>query len=718
MRFSFGVKTKILLLVSVPLVFAAVQALVFANNMHAIEADAVKESRDAMMRGYERTLQYNVQALATQLGAKAKSVRDAGFDVQKAIQDGIQHVRFGDNGYYFVYDTDVVVAAHPLKPKLVGQAGMDKQDKKGNYYRREIVEKAKAGGGFTEYWFPKPGDKEPSPKLAYSEIIPGTNFVLVTAVYIDEIQAESQRIANSLAAFVDKAMEEVSIMIGGAFFLIILPLSFFIVRSIVRPLSRAARVADQVAEGDFDHEPLPGGSDEIGRVCAALGAIPHVLTKVTEEFNDLVSGVERGELARRVDTEHFKGAYAELMAGGNQLADVYTSVIDAVPMSIVNLDEELNVRFMNAAALEAAQLSLSEARKKKCSAIFQPQDQNEATFRAFKTGQTENGETVCTPAGNHLETIYSASPLKGRDGRVLGVMKVITDLTEIKTAQRRMERTAMAASDIANRLASASEELSAQVEQVGAGADVQRSRMGETATAMEEMNATAAEVARNAGGAAHGLEESRTKATEGAKVLQEAVDAINDVNSQAGDLKQTMMALGEKAEAIGQVMNVITDIADQTNLLALNAAIEAARAGEAGRGFAVVADEVRKLAEKTMAATTEVGASINAIQDSARVNIATTEKATEAITKASELASRSGEVFASIVEQVEINAGRVQEIATAAEQQSAASEEVMAAATEVSRIVNETSEGMQHSSVAVRELSQMSAELNSVMNEG
>jgi len=271
--------------------------------------------------------------------------------------------------------------------------------------------------------------------------------------------------------------------------------------------------------------------------------------------------------------------------------------------------------------------------------------------------------------------------------------------------------------DVVDILSSASEELSAQIEQSSRGAEEQSGRVGETATAMEEMNATVLEVARNAGEAAAAAENARQQAESGAEIVARVIKGIGDVQTQALGLKTDMTTLGRQAEGIGRVLNVISDIADQTNLLALNAAIEAARAGEAGRGFAVVADEVRKLAEKTMTATSEVGDAIRAIQDGTRKNVGNVEQAVSAIDGATDLAGQAGESLKGIVALVETTSGQVRSIATAAEQQSATSEEINRSIEAVSRISSETSDAMRQSARAVGELAEQAQALKGLIGE-
>lgn len=264
---------------------------------------------------------------------------------------------------------------------------------------------------------------------------------------------------------------------------------------------------------------------------------------------------------------------------------------------------------------------------------------------------------------------------------------------------------------------SAAEQLSSQIAQSERGAADQASRVTSTATAMSQMNATVLEVAKNAGDASEMSLHTRRRAEAGAKVVHQAVGSIQAVQKQAGQLREGMTELDENARSISQIMGVISDIADQTNLLALNAAIEAARAGEAGRGFAVVADEVRKLAEKTMASTTDVAQAIKRIQNSASTSLSQVELSGQTIEEATGFANQSGEALSEIVSMMDGAADQVRAIATAAEQQSATSEEINRSIGEVNFIAVETAETMRQASRAVEELSRQAHLLNNLIDD-
>lgn len=270
---------------------------------------------------------------------------------------------------------------------------------------------------------------------------------------------------------------------------------------------------------------------------------------------------------------------------------------------------------------------------------------------------------------------------------------------------------------IVERVTSASEELAAQIEQSSQGSELQRLRTAEAATAIEEMNASVLEVARNAGSAAGSANEAHAQAESGAAAVRAVIGAIGEVQTMAVSMRENMGELGSQATGIGQIVEVINDIADQTNLLALNAAIEAARAGDAGRGFAVVADEVRKLAERTMVATREVGAAITGVQKRTHQTVEDMDKAGAAVFKTTELAEDAGKALAQIVTWVEASADQVRSIATASEEQSAASEEISRGSEDVTRIAAETAEAMLQSAQAVSDLARMAQDLRRLVEE-
>ncbi len=270
---------------------------------------------------------------------------------------------------------------------------------------------------------------------------------------------------------------------------------------------------------------------------------------------------------------------------------------------------------------------------------------------------------------------------------------------------------------IVEQITSASEELSSQIEESARGSETQRERTSESATAMEQMNASVLEVAQNASQAAESALDAKKNAEDGGRIVADVVSSIDSVNKASSKMVSGLNELGTQAEGISQVITVITDIADQTNLLALNAAIEAARAGEAGRGFAVVADEVRKLAEKTMQATQEVEQAVHAIQSETRRNIDEMNNAANMVAKSTEYAGQAGESLETIVENVDSTADQVRAIATASEEQSAASEQINRGTDEVNRIAMETAEAMHQSMTAVSDLARLSGDLQKLIDD-
>ncbi|WP_374288631.1 methyl-accepting chemotaxis protein [Desulfovibrio desulfuricans] len=259
---------------------------------------------------------------------------------------------------------------------------------------------------------------------------------------------------------------------------------------------------------------------------------------------------------------------------------------------------------------------------------------------------------------------------------------------------------------VAQAVSTASTQLSAQIEQSDKGAVHSAQLLTEAATAMNQMNASVQEVAFSASSASDAATSTRERALAGAEIVEKAVQSIGSVHEVSLRLKVGMAELNDHSQAITRIMNVISDIADQTNLLALNAAIEAARAGEAGRGFAVVADEVRKLAEKTLASTQDVGNAIAAIQHSTAKSVGDMDKAVGQVQLATDFANQSGKALEEIVSTVEATADQVNAIATASEEQSAASEEINRSIDNVTQVARQTADAMGEAQKAVADLAQ------------
>lgn len=268
---------------------------------------------------------------------------------------------------------------------------------------------------------------------------------------------------------------------------------------------------------------------------------------------------------------------------------------------------------------------------------------------------------------------------------------------------------------ITDRLAAASTELSATSDEAARGSSKQKEQAEQAATAMEQMSATVVEVAENSNRAAEAARTTAAEARAGSQVVNEAVTAMNMIAQRVQDLSNTIGALGVSSDQIGEIVSVINDIADQTNLLALNAAIEAARAGEQGRGFAVVADEVRKLAERTVKATKEISGMIKRIQSDTSGAVRSMEEWTGLVGGGVEKVRRTGQVLEQILGKADDVGARVTQIATATTEQSSATDQVTSSITSIAEIAKQTSSGAVESARAAQDLSQLASEIEKIV---
>ena len=295
--------------------------------------------------------------------------------------------------------------------------------------------------------------------------------------------------------------------------------------------------------------------------------------------------------------------------------------------------------------------------------------------------------------------------LSGRSGIYEEMRRMVESLRQVMSkvnqSAQEVSTAAVQLNDNARKTADGSQHVVSQSEMV--------------ATASEEMAATSSDIANTCHQAADSSNNASATAQNGAVIVRETVEGMSriaeKVRSSAGAVEQ----LGARSEQIGQIVGTIEDIADQTNLLALNAAIEAARAGEQGRGFAVVADEVRALAERTTRATREIGEMIKSIQSETRQAVKAMEEGVDEVERGTTGASRSGQALELILEQIDEVTNQVKQIATAAEEQTATTREITNNIHNISDTVQMSSQSSQEMSESSSRLTQLSGDLQDMV---
>jgi len=631
-------------------------------------------------------------------------------ELEEAIKYMVRIARFDGDNYIWINDMTPTMVMHPVKPELEGKDMSAFKDPKGVYLFREMVDVCKANGsGMVGYDWTKPGETEPKPKISYVRLMPELGWILGTGAWLEDIEAGMKQAAL-------EQIGKMRLKDGGYFWvhdesgkMIMHPISQKLVgtdMSGTKDARGAAFIAQmnevcrEKGEGFVTYWwPKPGKEGDFPKLSYVRLFKPWGwIIGIGAYVDDIEASVER-------EHEIFTRSVRATMLKAGGLSALVAALLCWLVILVIRRDV---IRPLGKLAVFSSKVADGDL------------DAGVEGRFIGELGELKKSlERMVGAIREDLELVRAKSQESDANAARAEstLVRVQEHVASLNTLLETVNSVVHKARDVSERMNVTSDALVERFAEVGRGASLQKENIGEVMRSMGEMKNVALAMATDAAQAAESADEARNKAAEGASIVGMAVSAIEKVRDVMELLTGSMASLGRQAEAIGLVMDVINDIADQTNLLALNAAIEAARAGEAGRGFAVVADEVRKLAEKTMGATRDVGENIRAIQDSARENMGNMEQAAKAVTEATEKAELSGSTLTAIVGLSSDNAGQVRGIASAAGDQSAAADAMSSLIESVEEVATRTVSDMEDSNDAARELTGLAAEVHSVINE-
>ncbi|WP_302738167.1 methyl-accepting chemotaxis protein [uncultured Desulfovibrio sp.] len=634
------------------------------------------QSRNATLSSLESSTRLDAELLARLVEAPMKRGNDAETrEVVRLLADNYKNVSVylaGFNGE-ITYASDASAVRAPLRERL---RTPEARQLAADSLRAPLkVGRLVAGDGFSRFLMVSsiPNGKDCHHCHGASKAILGTLVV-------------SKDVTPTINDLKSRTLSNIALSLAGMC-LLIAALLLFLRRTVVRPVAELAAASGKVAGGDFD-APFP---------------VPNCL-----ELRSL-----RDSLAAMI-------AHLKTELGFSQ------GLLRGMGLPCVITDTDDRISFMNQRAVDIYNLKGRPEDYKgrlRGEAFFNDPDRMTNTKKVLlNNADIEDEPYTFTVGGRTRHVLVNAARLLDVDGKLLGAFTLMTDVTEsvrqreiIRVQNERIAQVAQAASVVSGRLAGAAARLSEQIDATSRMAQEQDAASARSAGAMRAVAEEAGRVSASAGDTARTAESTRQEADEGVRIVEGVTGGINRAAQETSVLAENMRELGQKAESISQVITLIEEVADQTNLLALNAAIEAARAGEAGRGFAVVADEVRKLAEKTMQATGQVTRAVEEIQRSVSGNGKTTEQMVNVMSESSRRAGQSGEALERIRQMAARTAEGMRAIASAADGQCETSREVSETVDRINALSDETARNMSASAEAVAELSRLARELDAII---
>ena len=526
---------------------------------------------------------------------------------------------------------------------------------------------------------------------------------------------------------------------GGLTILILIVLSSIIRTGIVKPLRQAVEAADRVADGDLNINISTNSNDEIGMLMRSFKVMIRNINRLLKDTNNLINQATEGELDARADATHYKGDYRELVEEMNRLIDTFVEPLKVASVFLKGISEGSKDLKLVTANYKGDFTILKDAINTTYDTIFTILGEITNIAEASKDGNLDIRADSSKVKGTWVEImngingiVDSASSIINDAGEVISVMAT-GDLTvrmdhkysgKFETMKEDINNLGDSLTDLVCQLqvaihttALASSQIAATSEMLASSIQAQKLQTDEVASAMEEMSRTVAENAHSATKTATVAKESSDKANEGGKIVNQTITKMKEIAEVVKASANNMGELGENSKKISEITEVINNIADQTNLLSLNAAIEAARVGELGRGFAVVADSVGKLAISTSSATKEIGAMVKTIQQDTENAVLSMEKGTAEVKTGIELADKAGTSLDDILSGINELLDMVNQIAVASEQQSVTSDNIAKSVTKISHVTTDSTRNIEDVATTVTALARMTDNLTSLVSQ-